>query len=249
MLFDERLTNHPIYNVTQMSGVIKTLIEGTFVSVKIKGEVSDYKKHSSGHVYFCVRDDNAVLNVTLWKDKARKLSFKIENGMEVVISGCITTYEKSSRYQIDASMVEISGEGELAKIIQERKLKLEKEGVFDPILKKPIPLISTKIGIITSKTGSVLTDILNRISERMECEVLVYNSIMQGPQCCYSVISGILYFNKLGLKYKPDVIIIARGGGSSEDLFYFNDEDLVRKISKSKLYWNYWYSCKRNTRT
>ena len=223
----------PIFSVSEISNFIKTSLEEALPLVKIVGEVSNFSHHiASGHLYFSLKDSNSLIKVVCFKQSAQKIDFKIEDGLKLTITGKISVFVKSSNYQIIATEVEKSGIGELAKIFEELKQKLTKEGLFDDIHKKKLPFLPNKIGLITAEGGAVLHDILKTLDARFPTKIMLYKGIMQGVNSAKSVISGIQYFNKY---QNVDVIIIARGGGSFEDLFEFNNENLIREAFKSKI--------------
>lgn len=223
----------PVLSVSEISFFIKENIENLFPVVKIIGEVSNFTKHTaSGHLYFSLKDSESLIRIVCFKEQAKKIPFEIEDGIKLTITGKLSVYVKSSNYQIVASEIEQSGAGNLAKILEALKQKLLKEGLFDEKFKQPIPFLPSKIGLITAKTGAVLHDITRTLEARFPREILLFPATMQGVKTSKSVISGIKYFNK---NKNVDVIIIARGGGSFEDLFEFNNEELVREAFKSKI--------------
>ena len=225
-----------ILTVSEISSQIKHKLEQDFGLVKIKGEISGFKKHSSGHLYFNLKDENAVISAICWRGNASKNTIKPEEGLEVVCLGKITTYQGRSQYQIIVDKIESSGEGALLKLLLERKNKLAKEGLFDLSRKKKLPLIPWKIGIITSPTGSVIKDIIHRIEDRFPRHLLLWATPVQGDEASKKIVEAIVGFNKIkNQDLKPDVIIIARGGGSFEDLWPFNDEELVRAVASSSI--------------
>jgi len=221
------------YSVSEISSKIKNLVEINCGYVRIKGEISGLKLATSGHGYLNLKDENAVLAATCWKYTMAKLKFKLEEGMEVVASGKITTYPGGSRYQLTIDNVEPAGVGALMKVLIERKTKLEKEGLFDKARKKPIPFLPQRIGLVTSITGAVIQDMLHRIRERFPTHVLVWPVTVQGEAAANEISCAICGFNNLEAHLKPDVIIVARGGGSIEDLWCFNEEIVVRSVADS----------------
>lgn len=227
--------NVPEFSVSEFSRNIKRLIEDAFGFVRIRGEISGLKKHSSGHVYFSLKDEKALIAAVCFANIARNIDFELKDGLEVVISGQITTYEARSNYQIIVEKVEIAGIGALLEEIENRRKKLLSEGLFDEKHKKPLPFLPKKIAVITSPTGAVIEDIKHRIQARFPTNLIIYPSLMQGHNCAKSIISGIKFFNELTKNKKPDLIIIARGGGSFEDLLPFNDEELIREVFKSEI--------------
>ncbi len=227
------MSNIPEYTVGEISRSIKIMIEDSFGYVKIRGEVSGYKMATSGHCYFSLKDDQALISAICFRGTISKINFKIEDGLEIYVFGKVTTYEGRSNYQIIVSDAQIAGIGALIDLIEQRRQKLFAEGLFDKKYKKPLPFWPNSIGVITSPTGAVIEDIIHRVSARFPTNIRLYPSSVQGKNAALEVISGINYFNSLEDNQKPDIIIIARGGGSFEDLLPFNDEDLVRTVFAS----------------
>jgi exodeoxyribonuclease VII large subunit len=241
--------NIPEFTVSEFSSAIKNVIEGAFQYVRIKGEITGFKRASSGHLYFSLKDEDAVLSAVLFKNLAIITDFEIADGIAVVASGRITNFANRSNYQIIVEKLEMSGVGAALEMIEKRRKKLLAEGLFDDSRKKKIPFFPKTIGVITSKTGAVIQDIIHRIQDRCPAHILLYPSQVQGSEAVKNIIKGITYFNNLqhsiikinnnsqnSTEYvRPDVIIIARGGGSFEDLLVFNDEDLVRAVFASKI--------------
>ena len=226
------LSNIIDYTVTQLNKSIKNIIEGSFLTLRVVGEVSQVKKHSSGHIYFTLKDQESSLSAICWRSNVNKLNVKIEEGSSVVIIGRITTYSPQSKYQLIVEQVEYQGEGLLLKVLEDRKKMLSKEGLFDDDKKKKITPFPSSIGVVTSESGAVFSDIIHRIKERFPLEIILYPVKVQGDSSASEICSALDYFDNYK-KYnfnKPDVIIIARGGGSLEDLMPFNEEKLVRKI-------------------
>ena len=227
--------NIPEFSVSEFSSSIKRVVEDAFGYVRIKGEITGFKRAASGHLYFTLKDENATLSSVCFRNAARGIEFEVGDGLEVIASGRVTTYEGRSNYQIIVEKIEIAGIGAILEMIEKRRLKLMAEGLFDDNHKKPIPFMSKSIGIITSETGAVIEDIKHRISARFGTHLLLYSVTVQGNKAAAEVISGIKYFNSLKTSEKPDLLIIARGGGSFEDLLAFNDEALVRQVFKSEI--------------
>ena len=226
--------NIPEYEVSQFNTLLKEVVESNFDYVRIRGEISDLKNAASGHIYLTLKDQNSVLNATIWNNKTNSLKIMPEVGMEVIVTGKISTYAKSiSTYSINIDNIELAGEGALLKLIEDRKKRLEKKGVFDLFHKKKLPHLPNKIGVITSSTGSVIHDILNRIRERFPIDVDLWPVSVQGTSAVENIIEAIKGFNSSIYKTKPDIIIIARGGGSTEDLMPFNDEKLALAVFDS----------------
>ena len=208
--------NIPEYEVSQFNKIFKELVETNFSYVKIRGEISELKNASSGHIYLTLKDDNSILNATLWSQKKNNLLVIPEVGMEVIVTGKISTYAKSiSTYSINIDRLELAGEGALLKIIEDRKNKLKKLGIFEEKNKKAIPYLPNKIGVITSATGSVIHDIINRIRDRFPTDIDLWPVAVQGVDAAENIIAAIIGFNSNNYFSKPNVIIIARGGGST----------------------------------
>lgn len=228
--------NIPEYGVSQFNKAIKDIIEDHFSYVRIKGEISEIRGATKGQIYITLKDKNSILSAVVWEQKKRSLSFEPEIGMEVTLTGRVTTWSKfKTTYQIDVDKIEIAGEGALLKIIEERKKRLREKGYFDQEIKKQIPYLPSRIGVITSPTGSVIHDIINRVSERFKTPIDLWPVAVQGTEAPRNIIDAIKGFNSIDDQNKPDVIIIARGGGSTEDLMAFNDEQLAVAVSTSDI--------------
>ncbi|MDA9629184.1 exodeoxyribonuclease VII large subunit [Pelagibacteraceae bacterium] len=226
--------NIPEYGVSQFNKAIKDIIEDHFSYVRIKGEISEIRVATKGQIYITLKDKNSILSAVVWEQKKRSLTFEPEIGMEVTLTGRVTTWSKfKTTYQIDVDKIEIAGEGALLKIIEERKKRLKEKGYFDQETKKKIPYLPSRIGVITSPTGSVIHDIINRVSERFKTPIDLWPVAVQGTEAPRNIIEAINGFNSIDDQNKPDVIIIARGGGSTEDLMAFNDEQLAVAVSTS----------------
>ncbi|UWU28315.1 exodeoxyribonuclease VII large subunit [Rhizobium sp. WSM1274] len=232
-------TNLAEYSVSELSGSIKRTVETAFDQVRVRGEISGYRgPHSSGHAYFALKDDRARIDAVIWKGTFSRLKFRPEEGMEVIATGKVTTFPGSSKYQIVIETLEPAGAGALMALIEERKRKLGAEGLFDPARKKRLPFMPSVIGVVTSPTGAVIRDILHRISDRFPVHVLVWPVKVQGEGAGEEVANAIRGFNALepsGAIPRPDVLIVARGGGSLEDLWSFNDEIVVRAAAESEI--------------
>lgn len=226
--------NVPEFTVSEFSRSIKRTVEDAFGYVRIHGEISGFKKATSGHLYFALKDENALLSAVCFRGAASGISFEIGDGLQVCASGKITTYEGRSNYQIIVEKIEIAGVGAILEMIEKRRQKLFAEGLFDAIHKKPIPFFPKIIGVITSPTGAVIEDIKHRVEARCPSHIMLYPSAVQGEKAAAEIISGIKYFNSLK-KNRPDVLIVARGGGSFEDLLCFSDENLIREVFKSEI--------------
>ncbi|WP_075216961.1 exodeoxyribonuclease VII large subunit [Mongoliimonas terrestris] len=225
------------YSVSEISFALKRTVEEQFGHVRVRGEISGYRgPHSSGHAYFALKDDGARLEAVVWRTAFSRLRFKPEEGMEVIATGKLTTFPGSSKYQIVIEALEPAGVGALMALLEERKKKLAAEGLFDAARKRPLPFLPRVVGVVTSPTGAVIRDILHRIDERFPVHVLVWPVRVQGETSGEEVAAGIRGFNALpegGAIPRPDVIIVARGGGSLEDLWGFNDEVVVRAAAES----------------
>lgn len=227
------------YTVTELSGSIKRTMEAAFDHVRVRGEISGYRgPHSSGHAYFALKDDRSRLEAVIWKGSFSKLKVKPEEGMEVIAIGKITTFPGSSKYQIVIESLEPAGVGALMALLEQRKQKLQSEGLFDSARKQLLPFMPTVIGVVTSPTGAVIRDILHRIADRFPLHVIVWPVKVQGEGSGAEVANAIHGFNALepgGPIARPDVLIVARGGGSLEDLWSFNDEIVVRAAANSEI--------------
>lgn len=232
-------TNLAEQTVSELSGSIKRTVETAFDHVRVRGEISGYRgPHSSGHAYFSLKDDKARIDAVIWKGSFSKLRFRPEEGMEVIATGKVTTFPGSSKYQIVIENLEPAGAGALMALIEERKRKLAAEGLFDPAAKQLLPFLPQVIGVVTSPTGAVIRDILHRIADRFPVHVIVWPVKVQGEGSGDEVANAIRGFNALspqGPIRRPDVLIVARGGGSLEDLWSFNDEAVVRAAAASEI--------------
>lgn len=222
--------NIPQYSVSEIANAIRGVIESSFNCVKIRGEISNLRKAASGHVYFSLKDEEALISAVCFRKSAINVEFDLEDGIEVIVLGNVTTYKQRSNYQIIIDEIKIAGEGALMALIEKRKKKLMAEGLFAVEKKKPIPFLPSKIGVITSPTGSVIRDIIHRIQDRFALPILIYPVAVQGKTAAEEIVAGLHFLNA---RKDCDVIIIARGGGSLEDLMPFNDEELVRNIFTS----------------
>ncbi|MFC3052805.1 exodeoxyribonuclease VII large subunit [Kordiimonas pumila] len=229
-------SNEYEYTVSEISGALKRSVEDQFGYVRVRAELSGVKRAASGHVYFALKDDQAVIDGVCWRGSASQLSFVPEDGLEVVCTGKLTTYPARSKYQMVVDKMEPAGAGALMALLEERKKKLAAEGLFDPARKKPIPYIPGVIGVITSPTGAVIRDILHRLADRFPRRVIVWPVLVQGEGAANQIAKAIEGFNALTAESpipRPDVLIVARGGGSIEDLWSFNEEVVVRAASNS----------------
>lgn len=226
------------YSVSEISTAIKRTVEDQFGYVRLRGELSGFKRHTSGHLYMALKDEKAVIDGVMWRGNAARLTFRPEDGLEVVVTGKVTTYPGRSKYQIVIDHMEPAGVGALMALLEERKKKLAAEGLFLGEYKKPIPFLPKVIGVITSPTGAVIRDILHRLNDRCPRHVLVWGVAVQGEGAAEQVAQAIKGFNALeqgGAVPRPDVLIVARGGGSLEDLWAFNEEVVVRAAAGSDI--------------
>lgn len=225
----------PEYTVSELSHKLKRLVEEEFSYVRVRGEISKVTVAKSGHLYTALKDMDAVLDAVCWKGTVARLGLRPEEGMEVICTGRLTTYPGRSNYQLIIETMELAGQGALLKMLEERRKKLAAEGLFDASRKKKIPFLPGTIGIITSPTGAVIRDIMHRLDERFPRRVLLWPVLVQGQTASASVIAAIRGFNSLPADspHRPDLLIVARGGGSLEDLMPFNDEALVRAVAAS----------------
>lgn len=226
-------------SVSEISGKLKRLVEDTFGRVRVRGEITGYRgPHSSGHMYFALKDERARLEAVIWKGVAERLKHQPEEGLEVIASGKLTTYPGSSKYQIVIDAIEPAGAGALMALLEERKKKLTAEGLFGEERKQLLPYMPKRIGVVTSPTGAVIRDVLHRISDRFPLHVMVWPVRVQGETSGAEVTAAVEGFNNLDKNSPipaPNLIIIARGGGSIEDLWGFNDEALVRAVADSNI--------------
>jgi exodeoxyribonuclease VII large subunit len=221
----------PVYSVAEISQNLKQMVEGVYGRVRIRGEISGLKRHTSGHTYFALKDADAVMDAVSWRGSLGSTTIALEEGLEIIATGRLTTYPSRSKYQMVVEQFEPTGQGALLKLLEERKARLAAEGLFDSSRKKPLPLYPQKIGIVTSPTGAVLQDILHRLEDRYPCHVLVWPVLVQGQGSADQIAAAIEGFNKL--PNPPDLVIVARGGGSLEDLWAFNEEVVVRAAAAS----------------
>lgn len=227
------------FSVTELSTAIKRTLEGDFAYVRLRGEISGYRgPHASGHCYFGIKDDKAKIDAVIWRGVFGKLKFKPEEGLEVIATGKITTYPGSSKYQIVVQSLEPAGVGALMALLEERKKKLAAEGLFDEARKQPLPYLPAVVGIVTSPTGAVIRDMLHGFRERFPVHVIVWPVRVQGESSADEVATAVRGFNAMspgGPIARPDILIVARGGGSLEDLWGFNEEVVVRAVADSKI--------------
>jgi exodeoxyribonuclease VII large subunit len=230
-------TNAPEWSVSDLAGALKRTLEDAFGHVRLRGEISGFRgPHSSGHVYFCLKDESARIDAVIWKGTYGRLRFKPQEGIEVIATGRITTFPGKSAYQIVVESLVPAGIGALMQILEERRRKLAAEGLFAESRKRPLPFLPRVVGVVTSPTGAVIRDILHRLEDRFPRHVLVWPVRVQGETSAEEVAAAIQGFNALapdGAIPRPDVIIVARGGGSIEDLWGFNEEIVVRAAAES----------------
>ncbi len=226
------------YSVGELARAVKRTIEGAYGLVRVRGELLRVKRHTSGHIYLCLKDDDAVIDGVVWRGNAGRLGMIPEDGVEVICTGRVTTYPARSSYQIVIESMELAGQGALLKLIEERRKKLAAEGLFDADRKRPLPSLPGVIGVVTSPTGAVIRDILHRLADRFPRDVLVWPVSVQGANAASEVAAAIAGFNALpttGWPRRPDVLIVARGGGAIEDLMAFNEEIVVRAVAASTI--------------
>ncbi len=224
--------------VSELSNLLKRTVEDRFGHVRLRGEISGFKRAASGHVYLCLKDEAAVIDGVMWKGTAGRLAFAAQDGVEVIATGRLTTYPGRSKYQIVIESMELAGEGALMQLFERMKAQLAAEGLFDPAKRRPIPVLPRVIGVVTSPTGAVIRDILHRLADRFPSHVLVWPVLVQGEGAAAQVANAVRGFGAIapgGPVPRPDVLIVARGGGSIEDLWAFNEEVVVRAVAASPI--------------
>ena len=219
-----------VFSVSDASALLKNVVETAFSRIRIRGELSQITRATSGHMYMTIKDSGAAISVIIWR--GTPIPFKLEDGLEVIVTGRFTTYPARSNYQIIVSEIEMAGVGAILKMLEERKRKLAAEGLFDQACKKPLPHLPQRIGVVTSPTGAAFQDIQNRLRERFPVTVVLYPATVQGATAAAEVAAGIEYFNR---EKNVDVIIVARGGGALEDLLPFSEEIVVRAAAASEI--------------
>ncbi|MBQ9738201.1 MAG: exodeoxyribonuclease VII large subunit [Alphaproteobacteria bacterium] len=238
------MTEKPILSVTEISLSLKACVEQVFSDIRVRGEVSGVKKAASGHIYFSLKDNDSVLSAVAWRGRDKITQAAIEEGLEIVCTGKLSTYPGRSNYQMIVESAEPAGIGALLKLLNERKEKLAKEGLFDESRKKPLPYLPDVIGVITSPTGAVIRDIMHRLKDRFGRHVILWPVLVQGTEAAEQIANAIKGFNaipKEGMQTetdlipRPDILIVARGGGSLEDLWAFNEEVVVRAAADSDI--------------
>jgi exodeoxyribonuclease VII large subunit len=238
ILEDSAPGNAPEYTVSELSGAVKRVVEGEFAHVRVRGEISRVSRPSSGHLYFDLKDDRSVIAAVSWKGQAARMSVKPEEGLEVIATGRLTTFPGQSKYQLIVEDIVPAGAGALMMMLEKRKAALAAEGLFAAERKKPLPYLPGVIGVVTSPSGAVIRDILHRLRDRFPRHVLIWPVAVQGEKCAPDVAAAIRGFNALpkgGQIPRPDLIIVARGGGSIEDLWGFNEEIVVRAAAASAI--------------
>ncbi len=234
----DNLSNLPEFTVSEISQAVKRTLEARFDRVRVRGEISGFKRAASGHLYFALKDEEAKLDGVCWRTTAQRLSIAPEDGLEVIATGKVSSYPGRSSYQIVIDSLELAGEGALLKLLEERRRKLAAEGLFDASRKRPLPFLPEVIGVVTSPTGAVIRDILHRLRDRFPRRVLVWPVLVQGEGAKDQIAAAINGFNAIvpgGRVPRPDLLIVARGGGSLEDLWAFNEEIVVRAAAASAI--------------
>lgn len=239
LLADERPgDNAQPLSVSELSNALKRSVEDRFGHVRVRGELSGFKRVASGHIYFSLKDDNARLDGVIWKGTAGRLAFAPEDGLEVVVTGKLTTYPGRSSYQVVVDQMELAGEGAMMLLFEKLKARLAAEGLFDTDRKKALPSLPKVIGVVTSPTGAVIRDILHRLADRFPSHVLVWPVLVQGDGAAAQIARAVNGFSSLapgGPVARPDLVIVARGGGSIEDLWAFNEEIVVRAVANCSI--------------
>ncbi len=225
--------NSPALSVSELSNALKRTVEDRFGHVRVRGEISGWKRAASGHGYLCLKDESAVIDGVMWKGVLQSLRFQPEDGLEVIATGKITTYPGRSKYQIVIERLEIAGAGALMALLEQRRRKLAAEGLFDSERKRPLPFLPDIIGVVTSPTGAVIRDILHRLEDRFPRRVILWPVLVQGETAAAQVAAAVHGFNAMTGPDRPDLLIVARGGGSIEDLWAFNEEIVVRAVAGS----------------
>jgi len=225
--------NAPALSVTELSMSLKRTIETSFGRVRLRGEISGFKRHASGHCYFSLKDEGACMDAVIWRGSAQTLAFRPEDGAEVIATGKLTTFPGRSKYQIVVERMELAGEGALMALLDKRRRALAAEGLFDAGRKRRLPFMPRLIGVVTSPTGAVIRDILHRLEDRCPTHVILWPVPVQGEGASARIAAAIRAF--ASIEPKPDLLIVARGGGSIEDLWAFNEEEVVRAAAESPI--------------
>lgn len=231
----QRGDNSAPLSVSELSARLKRHVEDGFGRVRIRGEISGWKRVASGHCYLALKDDKAMIDGVLWKGSAAALAFAPQDGVEVIATGKLTTYPGRSKYQIVIEAMELAGAGAMFALLEKLKARLAAEGLFDGARKRPLPYLPRRIGVVTSPTGAVIRDILHRLSDRFPVAVVVWPTIVQGPGAAASIAAAIDGFSAMAEAERPDLVIVARGGGAIEDLWAFNEEPVVRAVAASRI--------------
>jgi exodeoxyribonuclease VII large subunit len=230
--------NAPPFTVSAVSAALKRHVEDGFGHVRVRGEISGFKRPASGHLYFALKDENAVLDAVMWKGNAVRIPFAAEDGLDVIVTGKLTTYPGRSKYQIVVDSMELAGEGALLALLEKLKARLASEGLFAAERKRALPYLPRVIGVVTSPTGAVIRDILHRLADRCPTHVILWPVLVQGDAAPAQITAAVRGFGALAVDGdipKPDLLIVARGGGSIEDLWAFNDESVVRAVAESPI--------------
>jgi exodeoxyribonuclease VII large subunit len=227
--------NAPALSVSELAFALKRVVEDSFGQVRLRGEISGYKRAASGHAYLTLKDDKACLDAVMWKATVAGLAFRPEDGIEVIATGRLTTYPGRSKYQIVIERLELAGEGALMVLLEKLKAKLAAEGLFDSGRKRKLPFLPRRIGVVTSPTGAVIRDILHRLEDRCPSHVVVWPVLVQGQGAAEQVAAAVAGFGAMPEETRPDLVIVARGGGSIEDLWAFNEEVVVRAVAGSTI--------------
>ncbi|WP_150290190.1 exodeoxyribonuclease VII large subunit [Sphingobium estronivorans] len=239
LLAEERAgDNAPPLSVSELSAMLKRTVEDRFGHVRLRGEISGFKRAGSGHIYLCLKDDNAVIDGVMWKGGAARLPFAPQDGVEVIATGKLTTYPGRSKYQMVIERMELAGEGALMALLEKLKQKLAAEGLFDRDRKRRLPFMPRVIGVVTSPTGAVIRDILHRLEDRCPTQVLLWPVLVQGQGAAEQIARAVHGFSAMrpgGPLPRPDLVIVARGGGSIEDLWSFNEEIVVRAVAECSI--------------
>ncbi|MGN6848328.1 MAG: exodeoxyribonuclease VII large subunit [Sphingomicrobium sp.] len=225
--------NSPALSVSELSGALKRTVESAFGHVRVRGEISGFKRHSSGHCYFSLKDENACIDAVIWRTSTGALAFRPEDGAEVIATGRLTTYPGRSKYQIVIDRMELAGEGALLALLEKRRKALAAEGLFASERKRRLPFLPRVIGVVTSPTGAVIRDILHRLEDRCPTRVILWPVAVQGDGAAAKIAAAIRAFPSI--EPRPDLLIVARGGGSIEDLWPFNEEEVVRAAAESRI--------------
>src|SRR6185369_13594017 len=223
--------NSPPMSVSELSGALKRTIETEFAQVRVRGEISGFKRHGSGHCYFTLKDENACIDAVIWRSSVAALAFRPEDGAEVIATGKLSTYPGRSKYQIVVDRMELAGEGALLALLEKRRKALAAEGLFAEERKRRLPFLPRVIGVVTSPTGAVIRDILHRLEDRCPTHVILWPVPVQGEGAAAKIAEAIRAFPSIAPR--PDLLIVARGGGSIEDLWAFNEEEVVRAAAES----------------